>query len=1112
MSAHQARGHRPTAASTGGVAEAASPAPAPAAPVPLPATAGGLQVGHADDPAERLADRLADTALRRLSRPAPERDDTDADADGGPDAGVDPHRHTPGCGHLRRSAAAVRVPGAVVGPEGGGLPDAVSGRIEAARGGGAPLAGAERTRMESAFGRSLGHVRLHRGGEAARLNDALSAEAFTVGDDVFLGSGAAAGPRGEGVLAHELGHVLSEPGAVRRQVVRRYLGESAVNRITSLFGKRELTPEEQREREEEKAEKQRREDEAKARKRNVKNSKKLEKTEVKELATSRKEGKKGRAALTSAIYDDGPGGESEHEVLEGPANANGVGPMEQSGAQARMTAVQKRFEEAREHEIGLFRFLQLGNGRRGTAPLSEEEAADQAYHQTWHVKFRDLESVRPPRETAAERLVIQVRRVRTEGNVQQAALVADTTADDATISLRMLGKNVELAYERMVTLRDQLIAKEPTLHPAIAQDKAAVVIRGSLAEKIADEMPPKDGALDVAAWAQAGERVAAKQRQAVRDRDSIESSLMLLPEDKRDKQREKLGGNAGASDSLATGAGYVDKINSYGGMGLTAVNTIGGGIAGQIGKGQDKDLREQQGLTKPSHGTVLPAKLDQGVSQLVHDVNQSKDWQAKGLRNGPDALPMSEATKVKTGFGQVTDILSSLLGAVQSAFAMVRSTKAAWDNDDAYEGLKATKSGAAGLSGLVSAAKSTAGLAKLIDAGVSEGVGKVVPGLDIASAVLGIVRATMDVAMTGMRQRETDVSMFEARAQSTTKVHVTVYPLMKVSQVYTKQLENSCWSLGSGIGDLVLSIAQLASGGGYGIPLAIKAGKAVLDNLHSLGHFIADQVLAVMAKKAQKESEVQHLEGAAEQELSRHPKMAVDGIVVRAAQGDPAALKFLSYYRIDGKPITADYVRQIKPSSIRPGADPDTEDSQSALLARIRAAVLGGMNTAADPKTAYDEIMDKVDQVGDLGSTVATKATGLATTWNETGTLAKQRNTLAGQGRLGSNSKSDRGLGWRIRMFVSSEKRGKLTQRTKAYEEMVPMPPGVICAVAGLALGRNASDSELDDFADQLTLADLEAELARKPRRNSPAGIELIRDLITLKSTSASPVAAGVGP
>ena len=106
------------------VAAGMQPAPAPAqvtTAVAVPSAVvpvAGLTVGHAEDPAEHAADRMADGALDRLHR---------ATAQGGqPDA----HAHDPGCGHLRRSATPIAT--ATVGMAGGALDAASSERIESA--------------------------------------------------------------------------------------------------------------------------------------------------------------------------------------------------------------------------------------------------------------------------------------------------------------------------------------------------------------------------------------------------------------------------------------------------------------------------------------------------------------------------------------------------------------------------------------------------------------------------------------------------------------------------------------------------------------------------------------------------------------------------------------------------------------------------------------------------------------------------------------------------------------------------------------------------------------------------------------------------------------------
>ncbi|MBT0993553.1 DUF4157 domain-containing protein [Cellulomonas sp. DKR-3] len=180
--AQTAHAHAPEAEAP--VATAAPPGTAP----PLhPAALTGLTVGHVDDPAEAAAESRATSVLARLRR----------------------YSGGPGGSAGSRSASQP----AEVGRAGGAVAADRSSQITSMLGRGAPLAPDVRSRMEAGFGTSLDHVRVHDGPAAARHSDALGANAFTVGSDVFLGSGIDPGdPRGEHVLAHELAHVVAEPG------------------------------------------------------------------------------------------------------------------------------------------------------------------------------------------------------------------------------------------------------------------------------------------------------------------------------------------------------------------------------------------------------------------------------------------------------------------------------------------------------------------------------------------------------------------------------------------------------------------------------------------------------------------------------------------------------------------------------------------------------------------------------------------------------------------------------------------------------------------------------------------------------------------------------------
>jgi len=104
---------------------------------------------------------------------------------------------------------------AEVGFEGGTVSPGVAARIEAKRGGGAPLAEDTRGRMETAFDADFAGVRMHTDADAHDLNRSVNATAFTTGSDIFFGQGAYSPGSGTGdhLLAHELTHVVQQRGA-----------------------------------------------------------------------------------------------------------------------------------------------------------------------------------------------------------------------------------------------------------------------------------------------------------------------------------------------------------------------------------------------------------------------------------------------------------------------------------------------------------------------------------------------------------------------------------------------------------------------------------------------------------------------------------------------------------------------------------------------------------------------------------------------------------------------------------------------------------------------------------------------------------------------------------
>ena len=98
----------------------------------------------------------------------------------------------------------------------GGLvhPD-VTAAIAATRGGGKALDRSVSATLEPAMGGSLDGVRVHTGDGAEALARAVTARAFTVGNDIYFGRGEYRPGTTEGneLIAHEVAHTIQQRGA-----------------------------------------------------------------------------------------------------------------------------------------------------------------------------------------------------------------------------------------------------------------------------------------------------------------------------------------------------------------------------------------------------------------------------------------------------------------------------------------------------------------------------------------------------------------------------------------------------------------------------------------------------------------------------------------------------------------------------------------------------------------------------------------------------------------------------------------------------------------------------------------------------------------------------------
>jgi hypothetical protein len=105
----------------------------------------------------------------------------------------------------------------------------LSKKISSSLGGGSEMDPNTQVFMQRSFGTDFSHVRIHTDGEAAQMSRELGAYAFTVGRDIYFGSGkySPGTNTGKHLLAHELTHTIQQgrSSAIQKQTETRQQSE-----------------------------------------------------------------------------------------------------------------------------------------------------------------------------------------------------------------------------------------------------------------------------------------------------------------------------------------------------------------------------------------------------------------------------------------------------------------------------------------------------------------------------------------------------------------------------------------------------------------------------------------------------------------------------------------------------------------------------------------------------------------------------------------------------------------------------------------------------------------------------------------------------------------------
>ncbi|RIJ77903.1 DUF4157 domain-containing protein [Nakamurella silvestris] len=957
--------------------DAPGPSPEPAS-VGSPIPAAGLTVGAADDPAEASADAMADRALARLRRSVE-----------GP--GAEQHQHGLGCEHVRRTPRAAG--GSVVGLAGGALDEGTTGAINGRRGQGSALPGPVLGRMETAFGRSFGDVRIHTDSAAAGLNRSVSAAAFTTGKDIFFGAGQFQpdNPAGEHVLAHELAHVVQGESTVQRWPWTKDDPATIAKKESDKLKEKEAKEQKKQDKEQDKIQAAK-----------MKGDEKAHKTLEKDTATAQK-------------ADRVTGMKTRSEM------STGLATEQKAGKNDKTKAVYAEFAAALESEKTLFAELSL--------QMDEDKARDLAYKQIWLTNASpELKAVRPPRETASERLTSAVRKERTEN------AVSSRSEEDGKLG-SMLSKKVERVYEAAEIEYDRLVANGKTPGEKAMRAVVERYIWDKAPEEVRSQRPTQP-AVEMQARADARKRLKLRPTPPPKVVDGLETGIAV----------------GETAEAVAPGVGMAGKVASFG--------------LKQAGKPKDKALGVAAGLTPDAEGSIME-KTPGPLGSLIKKSREAKDQVAKGERSkAEDKSPKSDETKAAEGIGAVTGIISGLIGTVSNIMKAAKAISTAHETKSPRNILAATKAATDAVKAAAETAKSASTFATVLNSGVVDAVASFVPGLNIGIAALGLISNGSTLADMSMRMNDVNNSVFDARTRGKGKAgepDVLVYPLLKMEATYTKKVEMAAWDTGVSVSELSTSIATVASAGGFGIPTAVQAGVKLLDLLHKLGHFIADDVLARIVDKTRDEA-TGKLEGSAENQLKKDPAMAVDALVMSAKKGDPIAVKFLAGYGID-----------------------ETQLKDGKMMV-IRTQVLKEVGEEADPLTAYKKFKS-------VTGSIAGAVKGVGEKWSQAGAMASDRN------EVNSKGKSDRGFGWKLKMmFKGDEKFKRSLKKTGTYAKakpvLGPVEKPIGCYIGTLALPTEPTDQEIDgflSFVDKMALAELQKALTDKRNTGDEAQQILLR-------------------
>ncbi len=352
-----------------------------------------------------------------------------------------------------------------------------------------------------------------------------------------------------------------------------------------------------------------------------------------------------------------------------------------------------------------------------------------------------------------------------------------------------------------------------------------------------------------------------------------------------------------------------------------------------IRKNQEEQFGENEDLNDAKKGLktagMIVGKGGKGIPKGLKQVTSDEGAHDVGAVLG----------KSTSGLGNILTMISDILGFVGTVGDIKQGTADKGAKvQAASEATKVLRDAGAVTRTTLLAAKE--GVEKF--GGASEVIGQVgqgVPIVGLITSALGIIQNALDLVPLGERHSDGVTSVQQSLLDGKAPLAASYD---RVNSRNAQLIEKQTFSLAKNSTMLGLHITEVATAGGFGIPMAAKLTLTITDLCHTLGHKIYDTVGESKSSTALKDFKVKHKEGASRDVLKYDIGSSVDVLIVAAKKHKLGyARETLMQYGVTDAEI------------------------DSMWLDELREKVLDGLDAEGDPKTVTEKIEAAKDSVKD---------------------------------------------------------------------------------------------------------------------------------------------------